>query len=503
MSSSPHRFDKFTERARKVLSLSQEESQRLQHNYIDTAHLLLGLIRENGGVAARILHDTAGLDLETTRREIEAVLPRGDQSASEEIGLTLRAKRTVELAVDEARRLNHHYIGTEHLLLGLLREGQNISATILENRGMTLEKARTQVLQILDQPGPSAITNPESQTTKQSGEALSTPTQTRTAREHTKEANMSWEEQYLSRLTAQGQAVLDLAREEALRFQHNYIGTEHLLLGLVRAEESVAAQVLARLGVALTKVRSAVEFIIGRGDRVVLSEIGLTPRAKKVVELSINEAARLNQPLTSPEHLLLGLIREGEGIAAGVLTSLGVNLQQAREQTLALISTGTQESISTPVQSIPTMLETYHITDDAKKVLDLAQDEAHLLHHDHVGPEHLLLGLLHEDQHSAATILQSFNIDLARARSAVESQSGQGQHTSTGPLPLTPLAWAYLYLAADESNKLGHHQLDTAHLLLGLTRESQGTIPTLLASLGTTVEAVRTKTFETLQQQSK
>jgi ATP-dependent Clp protease ATP-binding subunit ClpC len=132
--------------------------------------------------------------------------------------------------------------------------------------------------------------------------------------------------------------VLTLAQEEAQRFNHNYIGTEHLLLGLVREGEGVAAKVLGNLGVELNKVRSAVEFIIGRGDRAVLGEIGLTPRAKKVIELAVDEARRLNHGYIGTEHLLLGLVREGEGIAAGVLESLGVNLERVRAETTRILA---------------------------------------------------------------------------------------------------------------------------------------------------------------------
>ncbi len=132
--------------------------------------------------------------------------------------------------------------------------------------------------------------------------------------------------------------VLSLAQEEAQRFQHNYIGTEHLLLGLVREGEGVAAKVLSNLGVELNKVRIAVEFIIGRGDRIVQGEIGLTPRAKQVIELAVDEARRLNHHYIGTEHLLLGLVREGEGIAAGVLESLGTNLENVRTQTLQVLS---------------------------------------------------------------------------------------------------------------------------------------------------------------------
>src|SRR5213594_1172905 len=134
------------------------------------------------------------------------------------------------------------------------------------------------------------------------------------------------------KFTERARKVLQLAQEEAQRFNHNYIGTEHLLLGLVREGEGVAAKVLANLGVDLNKVRSAVEFIIGRGERMITGEIGLTPRAKKVIELSVEEARRLNHNYIGTEHLLLGLVREGEGIAAGVLESLGVSLDKVRQQ---------------------------------------------------------------------------------------------------------------------------------------------------------------------------
>ncbi len=144
------RFDKFTERARKVLTLAQEEAQRFNHNYIGTEHILLGLVREGDGVAARVLA-SMGVELHKVRSAVEFIIGRGDRTPTGEIGLTPRAKKVIELAVDEARRLNHHYIGTEHLLLGLVREGEGIAAGVLESLGVSLEKVRAQVIQVLNQ----------------------------------------------------------------------------------------------------------------------------------------------------------------------------------------------------------------------------------------------------------------------------------------------------------------------------------------------------------------
>src|SRR5438132_13153663 len=155
------------------------------------------------------------------------------------------------------------------------------------------------------------------------------------------------------RFTERARNVMQLAQEEAQRLQHNYIGTEHLLLGLLREGEGVAGQVLTHLGVELEHARRAVEGIVGRRDRIAGGEIGLTPRAKKVIELAVAEARRLNHLYIGTEHLLLGLLREGEGIGAGVLESLGVNLEKARRETVSVLSGSSSATHVTPPPSPP------------------------------------------------------------------------------------------------------------------------------------------------------
>ena len=149
------RFEKFSERARRVLSLAQEEAQRFNHNYIGTEHILLGLVRENEGTAAKVLGGL-GIELNKIRSAVEFIIGKGDTAASGEIGLTPRAKKVIELAVDEARRLNHHYIGTEHLLIGLMREGEGVAAGVLESLGVTLDKVRGETNSVLNKGGRSS-----------------------------------------------------------------------------------------------------------------------------------------------------------------------------------------------------------------------------------------------------------------------------------------------------------------------------------------------------------
>ncbi len=141
-------FGRFTERAQKVIVLSQEEARRLAHNVVGTEHILLGLIAEGEGVAARALQNL-GVSIDKVRAEVEKLIGKGDESPSGQIGFTPRAKRVLELAFDEARQMGHTYIGTEHILLGLLREGEGIAAQVLNNLGADLEAVRKQVVELL------------------------------------------------------------------------------------------------------------------------------------------------------------------------------------------------------------------------------------------------------------------------------------------------------------------------------------------------------------------
>ena len=141
-------FERFTEKAIKVIMLAQEEARRLGHNFVGTEQILLGLIGEGTGVAAKVLK-SMGVNLKDARVEVEKIIGRGSGFVAVEIPFTPRAKRVLELSLEEARQLGHNYIGTEHLLLGLIREGEGVAARVLENLGVDLAKVRTQVIRML------------------------------------------------------------------------------------------------------------------------------------------------------------------------------------------------------------------------------------------------------------------------------------------------------------------------------------------------------------------
>ncbi|MCR4368081.1 MULTISPECIES: ATP-dependent protease ATP-binding subunit ClpC [Bacillus amyloliquefaciens group] len=141
-------FGRFTERAQKVLALAQEEALRLGHTNIGTEHILLGLVREGEGIAFKAL-EALGLNSDKMQKEVESLIGRGQESTTSVPHYTPRAKKVIELSMDEARKLGHSYVGTEHILLGLIREGEGVAARVLNNLGVSLNKARQQVLQLL------------------------------------------------------------------------------------------------------------------------------------------------------------------------------------------------------------------------------------------------------------------------------------------------------------------------------------------------------------------
>jgi Clp amino terminal domain, pathogenicity island component len=175
------------------------------------------------------------------------------------------------------------------------------------------------------------------------------------------------------RFTDHARMALTLAQDEAQRFRHNYIGTEHLILGLLRVDDCVAARVLRNLGAEPSRVRTAVEFIIGHGDLPAVGEVGLTPQAKRVVELAIDEARRMDHHHIGTEHLLLGLVREGQGLAAGVLESLGLNLDKVRHEVIRVLAQSSSSEPSgrnvAPMTVVPAPIP----VDEATRALELSR----------------------------------------------------------------------------------------------------------------------------------
>jgi ATP-dependent Clp protease ATP-binding subunit ClpA len=495
-------FDKFTERARTVLVLSQEEAQQLNHDYIGTEHILLGLVREGDGVAARVLNNL-GIELHKVRSAVEFIIGRGDRMVMGEIGLTPRAKRVIELAVDEARRLNHHYIGTEHLLLGLVREGEGIAAGVLESLGVSLEKVRAQVIEVLkSSSGYSGF----------SGGTVRRAWQHSTPRQDVEVA-----------LTQEAQIVLRLAQEEARRLNHASVGVEHVFLAMVGFAGGPTFGILNSLGFEVAKTREAVEAITGRGEQEAAGELEFTDVAKQAVQLAMKLSRRLDRTAVGSELVLLGVLRAGESAVTDLLSRSGVHPDTLRAEVLeALLAPGSAGRAAPDAEAstaeihvhlgapgdMPTIdveqavgsagLDFSRFATGAWDVLRLATAEAQRLQYPYIGTEHLLLGLLSEDEGVLPHVLREMDLHAGHVRAAVQAVAGRGEMQAGDGIALTPSATRALMLAIDEAARLQHRAAGPEHILLGLLREGDNKAARALQSLGLTVEMVRSTVLEML-----
>jgi ATP-dependent Clp protease ATP-binding subunit ClpA len=308
-------FDRFNDRAKRTLALAQDEAIRFNHNYIGVEHLLLGLIREGEGVAARALN-SLGVELSKARTNVEFIIGRGDSTtAPSEITLSPRTKKVIELAIDEARKLGHSHVGTEHLLLGIVREGEGIASGVLESLGVSLEKVRHQVIAVLGQQGTEPARPWGTGVVTTSGGALIS-THHPTA--------------LVDRLDGGSRQAFARAYWEAGRANEEEVMPHHLLLALVANEEVWIRRVLAQVGVDL-------QDLVARIDAASPPRTGPRPLGiseSRALTATIARAASLaaerNSALIRNEQLLLAIAAD-DGVMATVLTAVGATPQRIRE----------------------------------------------------------------------------------------------------------------------------------------------------------------------------
>jgi ATP-dependent Clp protease ATP-binding subunit ClpA len=498
------RFSHFTPRAQQVLALAGKEAARFNHNFVGTEHLLLGLIKLGQGVGVKVLQKF-GLDLETLRVEVEKQVGTGpDHKTNGNIPFTPRVKRVLDLAGKEAKSLGHKYVGTAHILLGLLREGDGVAARVFKNLDVDIETARIEVREELNS-NHSAADEGEHEEALRSGEP--------TAEQESQDSNAPLN------FTPCAQRVLKLAHEEADRLRHNFVGLEHLLLGLVESGDGVAFSVLVKLGIDAGAVLKKVEKIVGLGTfQKMIGNIPYTPRTKKVLALAVKEARSLGHHYVGSGHILLGLMREGDGVAAYVLKDLDFDFDRAREEVQIQSNTKPPAGDGEPSAgrqpeltiAIPTELAgepgqdmayglLNNFTPRAIQVINLARKEAVRLNHSRVGTEHIFLGLMMLGQGVAVTVLHKLGLDLETIRMEVEEQAGPGEgQVNPGNIHYTPGVKKVIAQAARDARYLNHTYVGTEHILLGLLRETDGIPARILKSLDIDINETRSEILKEL-----
>ncbi len=247
-------FERFTDRARRVMGLANQEAMRFNHESIGTEHILLGLVKEGSGVAANVLCNL-GVDLGRVSLEVQKKHPCGhDMVTVGRLPFEPSAKKVIELAFEEGRQIGHNYVGTEHLLLGILREGNGVAAQILVEQGLALSQVREEVMKLLGQSAeqedsrielaPGEKSRPEAPVRKTE---LADVQKLLLGIERSQQGRETAGERKLA-LTARVRKVMELAFQEARTLGHDYVDTEHVLLALLREGEVIPAQVLLEKG---------------------------------------------------------------------------------------------------------------------------------------------------------------------------------------------------------------------------------------------------------------
>ena len=307
-------FDRFNDRAKRVLALAQDEAIRFNHNYIGVEHLLLGLVREGEGVAARVL-DSLGIDLSRARSSVEVMIGRGKETTSpSEITLSPRTKKVIELAVDEARKLGHSHVGTEHLLLGIVREGESVGAGVLQSMGVSLEQVRHQVIAVMGQHRPEMGATASAGIGPSAGAGIGS----------------SHPVPFVDRLETSGRRALARAYWEAGRANDKEVAPHHLLLGLVTSGDVWTHRLLAELGVDLADLVTRIDAAAPRNEGPRPARLDEQAALTEVFARAASFASERNSALIRSGHLLLA-IAASDSVGGNVLKAVGATPGCIRE----------------------------------------------------------------------------------------------------------------------------------------------------------------------------
>jgi ATP-dependent Clp protease ATP-binding subunit ClpA len=306
----------FTERVRRVLAASREESTRLHHEYVGTEHILLGIARENDGVAIAVL-DTLGVRGDAIVAKLESTLKPGPSSRyiGPDLPYTSRAKKVLELSMSEARSLHHSYVGTEHLLLGVIAEQKGIAAQVLSDFGVTLEKARAETLRLL---GAERSPNPEP--------VAAHPTTPGYAR-----SRGPYGVALVEDFTGRARDALRAAYDEAASREHRTVDLTHVLLALASREDGMAAVLLDQVAGSRKRVMEAlVARMPDKGDGTDRRSLQLAPDTQHALDNALLEASKDGHRRAGTQHLLLAVLDELPLALAAACAQLGLTAKAAR-----------------------------------------------------------------------------------------------------------------------------------------------------------------------------
>ena len=459
-------FERFTEKSIKVVTFSQEEALGLKHSKLYPEHLLLGILREGSGIAARFLK-SAGIEIETLRKIIKDVIDtrqNEDKNLSDVLAFSNSVKRVLKEAWDEARSLGANYILPEHLFLSLLSESNTSIVVLLQDFDVDVDKIKYSIVRLVERKSG----------TNQHPEGL----HTRFVMPRHYSIPSIFEESGLFNITHAAIDKLNSTNYETL-------GTEQLFLALLENADSEFSGFLESEGITHHAFLNRLNSLNSRVDEYVQNECQLTPKAFFAVSSAYELAKELGSANIKPEHIILGILKEKSGLAYRILEEMGTD-------TAALYN-----KIISPIERQKPVTLT---------IIRLAREEARRLGHNIVGTELILLGIIGEGTGIAATVLKSLGVTIKDARIEVEKLIGYGDGYLDKEINFTPRVKKLLEIAWGKAKKFNQPRIESEHLLLGIIREKDCIAMKVLENLGVDALEIRQgilKEIETKNLQSQ
>lgn len=494
-------FEQFTDEARRVVVLAQQEARLLGHEAIGTEHLLLALLADDEGVVARVM--APRVTLAAVREQVEALVGQGQAAPAEHIPFAPPAKTALEGSLREAAETGHEHVATSHLLLGLLRQRDSVAGRIIEALGADPDVVRPAIIDRLG--GEAGEEGPASGIRSWTG---ADPMSRRMARARERiqaerdraaeDGPAAWE--FLGHVGEEALRALGAARRHTAHGLRGELATVDLVVGVLAVGDPTVSEALAEAGVEdPSPGRLAPGYREGAGGEDIV--VALSGQARRACSMAVRLVADEGTCI-APVHLLLAAVEMLGPVRAAIAAErLGADEAALRPVLLRRIVGLPAGPAATPADGMTPAAGALfdRLADRARRAVVRAQDEAARLGHANIGTEHLLLGLVSGGDGVAARVLAELGVTLADAREHVEALMGRGESSRDTGIPFTPRARKVLEVSLREALQRDQSVIGTEHLLLGLTSEAEAVAARVLDRLGIDLARVRSQILQRLE----
>lgn len=456
-------FERFTEKAIKVITYSQEEALGMKHSKLYPEHLLLGILKENTGIATRFLR-VSGVNPEIVRDKVSQIILKKESESvlAETLQFSPSVKSIFKDSWDIAQELGANYVVPDHIFLTLLNNDNASIHLIFNEFEIDLERIRASVKRLVENKA-KKTSHPEcmSKSSAIIPQCFS--------------MSSIFEEAESSRL-------MNLAVEKLKNTNYETLGTEQILLAILENSESSLFTLLENEGITAQEFMKRLSFLNSREEEYNAGEYQFTPKAFETIGSGYEVAKELGSANVKPEHILLGLLKNKKGIACRILKDMNVNTDSLYNKILK------------PIEKQKPVTLT---------IIRLAQEEVRRLGHSVVGTEQILLGILGEGAGIGSRVLKELGITLKDTRIEVEKIVGFGSDNSEKDAALTPRAKKLLEIAWEKAKQFGNSRIESEHLLLAITKVEDSVAMKVLSALGVDVIEIKQGILRAIQEKNK